>query len=726
MLTLSGFSRYVAPAIWIVLLACSSAQASVRLELNGDWKFRTDPSEQGVELGWTRQLPDSFETVDVPHTWNIGRHEDYEGVAWYFKTFAVNDALLGKHAEVHFGATFSRAQVWLNGTRIGGREGGYTEYYFDATEHLKPLNFLAVAVDNRPGAQTIPGWAMRGRGADDTGVIWYDWWHYGGIVRDVWLTFDESVVIRRQQIRTTLSGNGASAEDRIFLENYSDEPIAVSLVVEAFAPGARRPVATGERKLELPPGASAQTMILRLDSPKLWDFDHPNLYRLETRLTDPASALIDSRSDEFGVRKIEIRDRRLFLNGERVRLSGITRHEDSPQEGLAETRGTILYDYDDLKALHVTLTRPVHYPQHPAILEYCDRNGILLIPEIPMWQFSERQMSDPKVIDLAKRMMREMIEQDYNHPSIMAWSLCNESSPSTPGGVEYLKTMCKWVKALDSDRFVSFADDGIGRQETASPAVEYADFIMMNQYFGSWHGPAAALTTALDRMGQLYPDKMVIISEFGFPGVFAVDSKSADKARVRVLEEQMKIFGKYDWIGGAIFWCYQDYKSHRNVWPGLTRGWVDHGLVDENRQRRPSYQVWRRLNSPVQLDASWKASDQFPYPPIGFAATVSGRSEDEIPSYRLSDYRLTWEARGSEGQMLGSGEEKLPEIGKPVAIDGAWIALDPRSVTLAVTVYRPTGFVAFEKKFEWRGPVVGGETVGDMEKKGASPPEPEQ
>ena len=98
----------------------------------------------------------------------------------------------------------------------------------------------------------------------------------------------------------------------------------------------------------------------------------------------------------------------------------MTRHEESTQEGLAETRGTMKYDWDDMKALHVVLTRPVHYPQHPYVLDYADRNGVLLVPEIPMWQFSEEQMKDPRVLALAKRMMQEMIEQAGNHPSVFA------------------------------------------------------------------------------------------------------------------------------------------------------------------------------------------------------------------------------------------------------------------------------------------------------------------
>ena len=99
------------------------------------------------------------------------------------------------------------------------------------------------------------------------------------------------------------------------------------------------------------------------------------------------------RATAFGLRTVRNPRSAPVLNGERVRLTGLARHEDSPWEGLAETRGTMRHDYDDMKALHTTLSRPVHYPQNPYILDYADRHGILLIPEIPVWQFDEAQLS---------------------------------------------------------------------------------------------------------------------------------------------------------------------------------------------------------------------------------------------------------------------------------------------------------------------------------------------
>jgi len=703
----------------LVVVGASVAWASTRIDLNGEWQFKTDPTRQGKQQGWPNQLPSGTETVRVPHTWNLGKYEDFEGTAWYFRTFTVPDELRSKHVEIHFGATFYKSRVWLNGVELGAHEGGHTAYLFDVTPHLKRVNFLAVEINNQPTSQSIPGWAMKLR---EGGNIWYDWWHYGGIVRDVWLSINETGMVRRQQLRVKVEGSAAQVTDRVFLESFARKPMPVKIVLKAWPPEGGPVARTAEKALTLAPGTQDVTLGLRLEPVELWHFDHPNVYRMEVELADARGNVLDSLSDNFGVRTVEIRERRLYLNGEPVRLTGMTRHEESPWEGLAETQGTIQYDYNDMKQLQMTLTRPVHYPQHPAILDYCDRNGILLIPEIPMWQFSEKQMADPKVIALAQQMMREMLEQAYNHPSIFAWSVCNESATDTPGGRAYFKTMYDFLKQLDPDRYVSYADDRIAFVENpVDNSASLADFIMWNEYFGSWHGPASQLPAVMERIKKNYPDKMVIISELGAVGIFAPNTKAADRLRAKIFHDQMELISQQDWIAGVVMWCYQDYKSHRNLWPGLTAGYVDHGVVDENRQRRPSYKVWQELNSPARLSVDWIYNAD--RKPVSFHATVERRRPEEIPSYALRDYRLVWELRDNDNNKLTGGERIVPEIGPPQSLEASWQAFPSKSLRLTLRLYRPTGFIAAEKILNWWEPRTSGFEIEEMTRRGVSVPE---
>ena len=436
----------LASAIALLLFASSVARASTRVELNGSWQFRVDADAGGEKAGWAKAVPADVETVDVPHTWGIGKHAEHEGLAWYWKSVAVPPALRGRTLELHFGATFYKARVFINGALAGEHEGGHTAWRLDVTKTLRGGGLVAVELDNRPGLATIPGWAMR---LKDSGSVWYDWWHYGGIVRDVALVAQERAAIRRQEIRPDRGAGAASVRVRVFLDRLqAGERLSVESV--AYDPSGRI-VGRAAQGVDGAAGPTAVPLTLTVPEPKLWHFDQPNLYRLVTEVRDAAGVVLDRREESFGIRTVEIRDRGLWLNGERVRLTGMTRHEESTQEGLAETRGTIKYDWDDLKALNVVFTRPVHYPQHSDVLDYADRNGVLLVPEIPMWQFSEEQMKDGRTLALAKRMMQEMIEEAGNHPSVFAWSVCNESATNTAGGRAYVKAMVDHVKGLDPD-----------------------------------------------------------------------------------------------------------------------------------------------------------------------------------------------------------------------------------------------------------------------------------
>jgi hypothetical protein len=221
-------------------------------------------------------------------------------------------------------------------------------------------------------------------------------------------------------------------------------------------------------------------------------------------------------------------------------------------------------------------------------------------------------------------------------------------------------------------------------------------------------------------VGKMFPDKMVVISEFGLAGLFAPDSRQADVLRVRTIRDQLAEFARHDFVAGAVFWCYQDYKSHRNLWPGETSGYVEMGLVDENRQRRPSYDVWREETSPASLTVSWKGRPWTS--PVGFEVVVARRPPGELPSYELRSYRLEWEARDHDGALLASGTKVLPVIGEPVTVEGAWPATRSRELRLLVRLRRPTGFVAAERRERWWEPRSGGLSPEEASKRGLAAP----
>lgn len=693
----------------ILTFWCSHAICATRIVLDDRWTFRTDETKAGENQGWPQKQPDQTELVSLPHTWNVGKYSTFEGTAWYFKTFLCDESMRGRHAELHFGATFYKARVWLNGVLLGEHEGGYSEYFFDVTSRLLPVNTIAVEINNQPQIDTIPGSPLK----NDSDSRIYDWWPYGGIARDVWLSVGDPILVRWQHIDTVAANAAAEISDRIKLENHTatDAPITVNVAIYTQSGG--EPVASIEKPISIAPGSQEIVLPLAIRNPHLWDFDNPYLYSVVATLRTEKGAVIDSITDDIGVRTIEIKNRHLYLNGRRVRLSGLARHEDSPWEGVAETRGTMLQEYDDLKNLQTTLTRPVHYPQNPFIYDYADRNGIILIPEIPMWQFSEQQMTNPKVIALAKRLFTEMVEQNYNHPSIFAWSTDNESATDTPGGMAYFGTMYALAKKLDPQRFVTFADDRIAFvTDPKTNASSLADFIMWNEYFGTWDGPASLLPSALDRIEKDYPNKMVIISEFGTPGIFATNEQTADQLRIQTIRKQEQLFAERDWIAGALLWCYQDYHSYHNLRPGQHDRYVDHGVVDQNLQRKPSYYAWQQENAPAKIHVIWNFDSKGI--PVGFAAEIQRRPENELPSYPLLNYRMEWDVVDQLGKTIASSRNDLETIGPPQTVSAHWEAVNAGKLRLELRLYRPTGFLAVVESRTWRMPGPGSDDGQDQ------------
>jgi len=199
----------------------------------------------------------------------------------------------------------------------------------------------------------------------------------------------------------------------------------------------------------------------------------------------------------------------------------------------------------------------------------------------------------------------------------------------------------------------------------------------------------------------MFPNKMIIISEFGFAGLFAKKPEDADPMRVKIIEEQMPELARRDWIGGAILWCYQDYRSRRNLRPGQQEGIVEHGLVDAYRQRKPSYYVWRDLNAPATMNVRFNAE---PDNSQNFTITVTPNSITQLPSYPLHGYGLTWELYDDDGTLVAHGGKQLGDMGKEETISGSYPGDTSKHLTLHLELLRPSGFVAAEREVNWGAP----------------------
>jgi beta-glucuronidase len=557
----------------------------------------------------------------------------------------------------------------------------------------------------------------------------FDWWNYGGIVRDVSLHLSSRAHVARQHTVAVphLTGwdeaDAATVTATVTVRNASVEPLEATLVGDVLDDATGRSVLDDLPTLtvSIAPGQDIDVeLVAAMASPQLWHFDHPHLYRWSTTLEVDGQTL-HGAEDVFGVRTVELADARFYLNGEPVRLVGFTRHADSPERGLAESVTVMAADYDDLKRLNMVFSRPVHYPQSEFILDYCDRNGILLIPEVPAWQLRADQMADPEMLELAKQQLREMIIDQFNHPSVWAWSVGNEFDSRSDAGHAYVAEMMALAKSLDPTRPVGFASN---RLDTApgDDATGLADLVLMNQYFGTWMGPKGRLGEALDLIHDTWPDKVVIISEFGFeprwnalsrapsdsldpaqfyfiPDDVPSDAEEADVQRQQVIVEQLDVFRGRPFVGGAVFWTYQDYRTPS----GFTMG-----IVDADRNRRDSWALLGEEYAPLLIDSVAFGAETDGTRSALVSLRARGPVDEDMPAYTLRGYTLHWVVASPQGGEVFSEENlALPTLAPAATWSGVveW-AVPEREHVLAVSLVRPTGFPVVERRYDSRGELL--------------------
>jgi beta-glucuronidase len=667
------------------------------VSLCGEWLFRTDPDDQGTKNNWhSADAPgEGWRKVTVPHTWQVTPQlADYRGVAWYFRTFDLPSTYATastpeRAVRVEFEAVFHTATVWVNGQLAGEHtRKGYTAFTLDITNLLQSdrTNTIAVRVDNSFDQHMVP----RGRSSD--------WANDGGIFRPVQLLVTPKIFVELVDVEAVpdLAGGDAKLAITAYIRNTSAELWTGKASFRIAKEGESLLVLTGsaDGTLSVKAGAVGKfSLHATLPSPKLWHFDHPHLYRCEFSIADGHTE--HRFPTVFGVRKFEIRDGAFHLNGERVRLMGVERMAGSnPEFGMAEPAEWIAHDHSEMKHLNCVFTR-VHWPQDKRVLDYCDRHGILMQTEVPVWGSDTFDgmsgQPDADIVENGLEQLREMIARDGNHPSVVVWGLCNEIEGQNPPAYQFAKRMLEEAKRLDPGRLCSYASNSL----STTPERDVAglmDFIEANEYYGTWApGTAADAARYLDEIHAAFPSKPIVVSEYGYCAC-TPDRPEGDEPRMDVLRSHDAVIRSRDFVGGAIFFCYNDYRTHvgdRGV--GSLQQRV-HGVVDIYGTHKPSYELLRRESSPIESLTVEHQLNKF---------EVLIRMRGDFPMYTLRGYKL-------RGLFFGEGNIPVEqqEVTLPDAAPGSETRLElvftqseaPSHVQL--DVLRPTSFSAY--LFDWK------------------------
>ncbi len=573
-----------------------------QISLNGTWKFMPDQGNIGQNEKWfSKDLDDSkWENIGVPGTWNEGQNVsvpwDHEGVCWYRLKFAVPLKWLSEDIRIKFMAVYLISDVWLNEKHLGNHKGGYTAFSYkisDAINVADPSNnVLVVRVDNTKRAYQIPGVSI-------------DWWNCGGITRDVFIEKYPPVYISNLRITTP----EVSKEKAKIAIDYSMQG-TISTPIKRIQHESQI-LYKGEPISGKGGGGTAtdENVDLRFRSasivydPKLWSPESPELYELKITWSifgDPLERKYVHRQ-KFGIRKIEARGTELYLNDSKIWLQGIAIHQDYAGMGSAVTYEAIRSDLERIKNLNCNFVRLGHYPSDQRYSDICDEIGLLSWVEIPVWQNSPEELSNEQFwSDWVKPHLDDMIEQYYNHPSIIFWSVANEISRTWNREnedariIEYIKRSTNYVRELDNTRLVSYASAA----STGGGTWEYLDVDGKPLHYGWFHsenpydvGPEAdkileAMPNQpilpIELCGMSYPD-----NHKGYSQNERFSVEYHDKL-MRVLMQHLMI--RKEFICGVTLWTLADLKG------GREKG--TYGILDRERhQVKHLYETVKNLYS---------------------------------------------------------------------------------------------------------------------------------
>lgn len=552
------------------------------INLNEDWRFSRE------DTGLPESLPLHWHRVSLPHTWNAvdghdGNGSYYRGSCWYARTFKTpSQPLPGGRVYIEIPAAGQQASVYVNGKKAAYHEGGYSCFRADITELCRKEgeeNLLAINCSNEYKDSVYP------QSADFT--------FYGGLYRGVNLISVPAVHFDLDYfggpgiaVTPTPCSGGAFLQVQSYISCPGEDYTVLYTVFDREgreAAGCLRPSGSPEARLFIP-------------SARLWDVDDPYLYTVHASLLR-RNETVDMVSARCGIRSFSCDPQKGFiLNGRPLPLRGVSRHQDMLYKGNALTREDHRRDAALIKELGANTVRLAHYQHSQDFYDACDEEGFIVWAEIPFISVFNK---DPAAHENCVSQLKELIIQNYNHPSICFWGISNEI---LIGGiseklVENHRELNALAKALDPTRLTTIAH--VSMTPTDSPMHRITDVISWNHYFGWYGGKTEDNGPWLDQFHKLHPDLCVGLSEYGCEGVITNHSSHpackdyTEEYQALYHEHMAKVLEERPWIWSSHVWNMFDFGcAARNE--GGVAGRNNKGLMTMDRLvKKDSFYIYQ-------------------------------------------------------------------------------------------------------------------------------------
>ncbi|MDQ3855274.1 MAG: beta-glucuronidase [Chloroflexota bacterium] len=573
-----------------------------RLDLSGIWDFRADPEEGGEQAGWFNGLTEA-RAIAVPGSWNE-QYEDlynYLGLAWYVTRTYIPRSWRGERVFVRVGSANYFGTVYVNGRKVGSHEGGHLPFEFEITELVRweEETVIAISVENHLEPARVPSGnipSALGSFASFPRTT-FDFFPYAGLHRPVVLYSVPQDYIDDITVVTGIDGTEGSVRVIVKLSSATTARGSVRLDGGHSPITAELAFADGMAEAELQvPGA------------RLWSDTDPYLYDLTVE-TDS-----DRYTLQVGIRTVEVRGPQILLNGRPVQMNGFGRHEDFYVSGRGLNLPLLVKDYGLMRWTGANSYRTSHYPYSEEEMQLADREGFLIIDEIPAvsLQFDTEEHMVERM-RMCRQQLEELIARDKNHPSVVMWSVANEpqprtlnlaeadagsEDPSVAWGKEFLDTLVHYARELDPSRLVTL----VGVMGGPLDWLRECDVACINRYWG-WYVDGGELQKGLAHLdeeldltwGALH--EPIIITEFGADTMAGLHGQPAlmwsEEYQAAYVRGHLEVAATKDFVAGMQVWNFADFAAVQSVM--RVGGMNLKGVFTRARQPKLAAHVLREL-----------------------------------------------------------------------------------------------------------------------------------
>lgn len=553
-----------------------------KLDLSGIWDFQIDPDQVGEQKGWFNGLSASrgcfsSRPMAVPGSWNEQYEElfNYLGLAWYVKRTFVPAGWQGERIFLRVGSACYLGTVYVNGVKIGSHEGGHLPFAFEITRQIKwdAENVIAISVENELQPTRVPSGNVQsplGGGMLSSNLkTTYDFFPFAGLHRPVVLYSVPTTYIEDVTVVTGIDGSDGTVQITVKLDPLMVDGGSVRLsggetVVDAV--------------LDFDDGV-AQTTIT-VPNARFWSDSDPYLYNLTVETDE------DRYDLQVGIRTVAVQDGKILLNGKPVTMNGFGRHEDFPASGKGLNLPLMVKDYQLMRWTGANSYRTSHYPYSEEEMQLADREGFLIIDEIPAvsLQFESEEMAAAR-LQVCLQQLDELVTRDKNHASVLMWSVANEPMPVTlridnpvaraddasiPRGRKFLETLLQRARELDPTRLVTL----VSLMGGPTDWLHECDVICMNRYWG-WYvlggqlpNAFAMLEKELDSTWEQF-GRPIIMTEFGADTMAGMHGHPSvmwtEEYQAEYIRGHLAVAARKEYVAGMQVWNFADFAAVQSI-----------------------------------------------------------------------------------------------------------------------------------------------------------------